>query len=82
MRIKPVRNDLQIYLKKRGLVKKFQKQVNTFQTNPSYPSLNTEILEPRSLKIYSFRIDKKYRAIFVLIKPDEVEIIDINDHYK
>ncbi len=82
MSIKPLREDLQKYLIKHGLVKKFDKQVTLFLNNPSHPSLNTEILEPRSFKIYSFRIDRKYRAVFGIRGNSEVEIIDINDHYR
>jgi len=33
------------------------------------------------LRIYSFRIDKKYRAIFIYTN-NEVEIITITNHYK
>ena len=82
MRIKPLRSDLRKYLKQHNLVKKFNKQSALFSQNPKHPSLNTEILEPKSLKIYSFRIDKKYRAIFISLIPEEIEIIDINDHYR
>jgi plasmid maintenance system killer protein len=82
MKIEPLRRDLTDYLRRRNLLKKFEKQSKLFSKNPSYPSLKTEILEPRSLKIYSFRIDKKYRAIFILLSSDKAEIVDINDHYK
>ena len=82
MQTKPLNQDLYKYLTKRNLKKKFIKQLNIFLENPSYPSLKTEVLEPKDLKIYSFRIDKKYRAIFIFIKSDLIEIIDINDHYK
>ncbi len=82
MRVKPLRNDLLRYIKKRGLSKKFSKQCVLFANNPHHPSLHTEILEPRKLRLYSFRIDQKYRAIFILIAPDEAEIIDVNDHYQ
>ncbi len=82
MRVKPLRSDLQKYIKKYNLSKKFDKQLDLFKNNPRHPSLNTEILEPRSLKIYSFRIDRKYRAIFVITASDEAEIVDINDHYQ
>lgn len=53
-----------------------------FETNPKHPSLNSERLAPKGLKIYSFRVDHKYRAIFILINTDDAEIIDINDHYQ
>jgi Txe/YoeB family toxin of Txe-Axe toxin-antitoxin module len=82
MQIKPVRDDLLHYVKKRGLTRKFAKQCFLFTTNSRYPSLKTEILEPRRLRLYSFRIDKKYRAIFIMTTPGEAEIIDINDHYQ
>lgn len=82
MNIKPLREDLKKYLIKRDLVKKFNKQVTLLLENPSYPSLNTEILEPRDFRIYSFRIDRKYRAIFGIRENNEIEIVDINDHYQ
>lgn len=82
MHVKPLRNDLLGYIKKLNLTKKFSKQRALFIDNPRHSSLNTEILEPKKLRLYSFRIDRKYRAIFIQITPDEVEIVDINDHYQ
>ncbi len=82
MHVKSLRSDLKRYLTKHNLKKKFDKQVALFENNPRHPSLNTERLEPKQLKVYSFRIDKKYRAIFIFITPEEIEIIDINDHYQ
>jgi Txe/YoeB family toxin of Txe-Axe toxin-antitoxin module len=82
MKIKDLREDIKEYLKKHKLEKKFEKSKKLFETNPFYPSLNTEILEPKHLKIYSFRIDKKYRAIFIYLDNEEVEIIAITNHYK
>lgn len=80
-KIKPLRDDLKKYLVRHGLEKKFVKQVRLFEEDIRYPSLHTEILEPKELRIYSFRINKKYRAIFVYID-GEVEVIDINPHYE
>lgn len=82
MQVKPLRADLKKYLTKHHLMVKFEKQVKLFQENPRYPSLNTERLEPNHLRVYSFRIDRKYRVIFILISPQEAEIVDINDHYQ
>lgn len=81
MKVKTLHPKLLEYLKKHKLQDKFQKQLKILQYNPKHPSLHTEILEPRHLKIYSFRLDKKYRAIFV-IKNEEIVIIDINPHYQ
>lgn len=82
MKILPLHPELKEYLQKRHLEKKFEKQANLFKANPFYPSLNTELLEPRSLKIWSFRIDRKYRAIFIFKEKELIEIIDVNDHYQ
>lgn len=81
MKVKSLHLDLLKYLETRNLKKKWDKQVSIFLKDPRHPSLHTEILSPRERKIYSFRIDQKYRAIFV-IRGDEAEIIDINDHYQ
>lgn len=81
MKAKSLNLELLKYLRKHGLEKKFNRQLLILQDNFRHPSLHTEILEPRSRKVYSFRIDIKYRAIFV-VRKGEVEIIDINDHYQ
>jgi len=81
MNILPLHPDLAKYLQKHQLEKKFAKQQAFLRQNPFYPSLHTELLKPRHLRIWSFRIDKRYRAIFFFRAPDTVEIIDINDHY-
>lgn len=82
MRLKPLNKYLQRYVAKKNLVKKFEKQARFLVENPQHPSLNLELLEPKSAGRYSFRIDKKYRAIFIFTKPDEIEIIDISPHYE
>ncbi|MFC1790455.1 hypothetical protein ACFLZP_03165 [Patescibacteria group bacterium] len=80
MRIKPLKKILQKILSKHSLINKFRKQKGLFENDPSHPSLNTELLRPKNLRIYSFRIDRKWRAIFIIVN-HEVEIIDINPHY-
>jgi len=82
MQVKPLNKYLQKYVVKRNLARKFEKQVRILTDNLSHPSLNLELLEPRSAGRYSFRVDKKYRAIFIFTEPDEIEIIDINPHYE
>lgn len=82
MKIAPLRKDLTDYLVKRQLLKIFNKQKNLFETNPFHPSLNSETLEPKHLRIYSFRITRNWRAIFVYTGKDTIEIVDINNHYK
>lgn len=82
MQVKPLQTDLQKYVKIHNLSKKFSKQLEKFIENPRHPSLHTEILIPKHLKIYSFRIDRKYRAIFILLSSNLAEIVAINDHYQ
>ncbi len=81
MKIKPLKDNINKYLEKHQLGKKFQKAQELFEQDINHPSLNVEILEPKHLKVYSFRLDKKYRAIFV-VADGEVEIITITNHYK
>lgn len=81
MKAKPLNPELLRYLRKHNLQKKFDRQLSVLQNNPRHPSLHTEILEPKSRRIYSFRVDLKYRAIF-FVRNGEIEIVDINDHYQ
>ena len=81
MKVLPIHKEITNYLQKRGLGNKFAKQISLFITNPKHPSLNFELLEPKHLRFYSFRIDRKYRAIFIFRDYDTIEIIDANNHY-
>jgi Txe/YoeB family toxin of Txe-Axe toxin-antitoxin module len=82
MKIIPVDPDITRYLKKHGLEGKFEKQRRLFEENPFHPGLETELLEPRNARFWSFRVDRKYRAIFIFQKKDVVEIIDVTNHYR
>ncbi len=82
MKIKELREDLEKYLSKHNLEKKYQKAKRLFEQDPFYPSLNTELLEPKDRLIYSFRLDRKYRAIFIYLDEDIIEIIMFTNHYK
>lgn len=81
MLTQPLNRRVQKQLVKFRLAKKFEKQKALFEANPAHPSLNTEKLEPKSVGLYSFRIDKKYRAIF-RIRNGIAEIIHITKHYQ
>jgi Txe/YoeB family toxin of Txe-Axe toxin-antitoxin module len=82
MRIKPLRDDLILYLKKHNLTEKYLKAQILFQQNPFYPSLHVELLEPKHRLIYSFRLGRKYRALFIYTGEQEIEIITFTNHYK
>ena len=80
--ITELREDIREYIKKHGLLRKWHKARLLFENNPSHPSLNTELLEPRHRGIYSFRIDIKYRALFICQSESIVEIIAVTKHYR
>lgn len=81
MLIKPLNDRVRTQLLRRGLAKKFEKQGALFQSNPLHPGLHMEKLEPKSVGLYSFRIDRKYRAIF-RIRNNEAKILHIAKHYE
>ena len=78
MKVRPLRGDLNDDLKRHQLVKRFNSQAKIFESNPKYPSLHTEALSPKKLRLYSFRLTQKFRVVFIFLGGDEVEIIDIN----
>jgi Txe/YoeB family toxin of Txe-Axe toxin-antitoxin module len=80
--ITELREDIREYIKKHALLRKWHKARSLFENNPSHPSLNTELLEPRHRGIYSFRIDIKYRALFICQSESIVEIIAVTKHYR
>ncbi len=82
MNVLPLHSDIQSYIKKKGLTKKFEKQKGMFELNPFHPGLETELLEPKHMRIWSFRIDRKYRALFIFRTKDTIEIVDVNNHYR
>ncbi|MEK7560299.1 MAG: Txe/YoeB family addiction module toxin [Patescibacteria group bacterium] len=81
MLIKPLNKEVKKQLTRFGLLKKFNKQRFIFESNPAHPGLNTEKLEPKSVGLYSFRIDVKFRAIF-RVRDSMAEIIYISKHYQ
>ncbi len=76
-----LREDLKKYIHKHGLSKKWERVKTLFENDPSHPSLKTELLEPKHRLIYSFRIDIKYRALFICLPNNKIEIIAITKHY-
>jgi Txe/YoeB family toxin of Txe-Axe toxin-antitoxin module len=69
------------YLKTHQLVNKYNKAKKLFEKDVNHPSLNVELLEPKHLKFYSFRLDKKYRVVFIVVD-NEAEVVTITNHYK
>lgn len=82
MEVLPVHHEVIEYLQSRNLLRKFYKQLELLKRNFLHPSLEVELLEPKHLRFWSFRIDKKYRAIFIFRDAQTIEIIDANNHYR
>jgi len=81
MKIQALRPDLLAFLKAHNLEKKWEKAAGLFEENLRHPSLHTELLEPGWRGIYSFRIDRKYRALFFM-RQEGAEIFQVTKHYK
>ncbi len=81
MVIAPLRKDIEEYLTVHGLTKKWAKARKFFEQNAHHPSLHVELLEPKWRGIYSFRIDRRYRALF-FIRMGTAEVFQITNHYK
>ena len=80
--ILPIDQEIIDYLQKRGIKNKFFKQLAFLQKNLHHRSLNTELLHPKNRGIYSFRVDRKYRALFIYRKEEIIEVLIVTDHYK
>ena len=81
MDVEALNPKLQRYLASHGLEKKFKKQIALLKQDVFSKGLNFEKLVPHHLGLYSFRLDRQYRAICV-IDGDCVEIVDVNNHYQ
>lgn len=81
MQIRPLNKQVLKQIKKFGIEKKCKKQIALFVENPLHPSLRMEKLEPTHVGLYSFRIDKSFRATF-RIRNKIAEIILITKHYQ
>ncbi|MBI4599199.1 hypothetical protein HY734_03335 [Candidatus Uhrbacteria bacterium] len=82
MEILPLSKRLHAFLRNHRLEQTFRKQTALFCENPWHPSLHTEVLEPKRLRIYSFRLTRSYRVMFVYCGSETIEIIDVNNHYR
>ncbi|MBU1326802.1 type II toxin-antitoxin system RelE/ParE family toxin [Patescibacteria group bacterium] len=81
--ILPITRDLQSKVNRYNLRKKFEKQLSLLVRNSKHPSLRVELLEPKWRGICSFRIDRKYRALFIFRSNQQViEILSVTVHYR
>lgn len=64
-----------------GMSKQLERKKNFFINDPSHPSLHFELLQPKQLGRYSFRLNDQYRAIVIKNAPNEYTIIDVVDYH-
>jgi len=81
MQIKPLSSRVDKTISKFNLNHKWDKSKRIFEENMRHPSLHTELLEPHWRGIYSFRLDRQFRALF-FITDGEAEVFQITNHYK
>ena len=81
MNIMPLRPDIEEEIMQCHLEAKWAKAQRFFEANIRHPSLHTELLEPHWRGIYSFRLDRKYRALF-FITNGQAEVFKITKHYQ
>lgn len=78
--IKPLRLDLDKYLVKHFLEKKWEKIKKFLENDLRHSSLDFKKIVFKHTVVYSFRLDKQYRGICVL-KSNIIEIILFTNHY-
>jgi len=80
--ILPIHPEVIEQVQKHNLSKKFNKCCSLIATNLTHPSLNVELMKPKEMEVYSFRVDRKYRAIFLFRDSKKsIEIVAITVHY-
>ncbi|MDZ7587626.1 MAG: hypothetical protein U0946_07780 [Patescibacteria group bacterium] len=74
---------VQTQVKRHNLSRKFIKACFLLTQNIAHPSLRVELLKPKQDGIYSFRLDRKYRCLFVYRHDRQmIEILNITVHYQ
>ena len=81
MEIKIIGKEIPEYISKHQLQKKWDKTLALFSTHPTHRSLNIELLEPKHRGIYSFRVDRKFRALFT-VRGGDCYVFKVTNHYK
>jgi len=73
-----IAEDLIDFLEKRGLWKQYKK-VKNFLLEWHFSLIKFKLRKPKHDKIYSFRINDKYR-VFWKVEWDLFKVVDISDH--
>ena len=69
--------EIDVKIQKKAAIK-----AELFRENPFNPILETEKLNPKHHKVWSFRVDQRYRIIFKFIGKGIVEFRFIGHHNK
>ena len=62
------------------LKRKAEKQERLFCSNPFYPSLHTEKLEPKGKQIWTIRVDSNFRITFKFVDKDTVAFMTVGPY--
>ena len=81
IKILPVNKKVVKRINQFGLNRKWEKQIGLLQDNLQHPSLNLELMSPKNMGVYSFRIDKKFRGLMFFRDFKTIEILNITVHY-
>ncbi len=80
--ILPLNKKITQKAKKLNTLNKLNKAIRLLANNPKHLSLNTELLHPKKMGIYSFKVDRKTRVLFFKHhNKNVIEIINITTHY-
>lgn len=66
---------------KLGLNQKLDKATTLLCDNPNHRSLNFKKIQPKQLNIYSFRLDRQYRARCAFLNQDTLWVIQVGDFH-
>lgn len=64
-----------------GIRKQFDKQKKLFVADPNHPSLDFKSLKGKVKGVYSFRINKKYRARLIKSDKSSYQIFQAGDFH-
>jgi addiction module RelE/StbE family toxin len=69
-----------LYRKDKKLVRRIEKQIKLFESNPKHPSLRTHKLAGSHSNQWSISISKGLRMVYLILGKDEAYFVDLGTH--
>lgn len=83
LKVLPINPKIWKKAKQLGVEKKLKKSIKLLSENWHHPGLNVELLEPKKMEIWSFRVNKKTRALFIWREDRKrIEVLNLTVHYR